>query len=60
MNELIHETEVLENAIIAFTEGAADEKHMALNSLQALLVSKNKAIEEFEKQAPGYQLEMFD
>lgn len=60
MNELIHETAILENAIIAFTEGASDEKRMALNSLQALLVSKNKAIEEFEKQAPGYQLEMFD
>ena len=50
MNQLIFETIVLENAIIAFTKGASDEKRIALDSLKDLLVSKEKELQQFEEQ----------
>jgi len=37
MNDVIRDVDVLKNAIIAFEEGASDEKRMALNSLSSLL-----------------------
>ena len=40
MIEVFRDFEVLENAVIAFTEGASDEKRMALYSLQKLIAEK--------------------
>ena len=40
MNDIIQDIEVLQNAIIAFTEGASDEKRMALHSMSVLLAEK--------------------
>ena len=37
---MFEEVEVLENAIIAFKEGASDEKRMALTTLENLLNQK--------------------
>ena len=42
--------ENLENAIIMLTEGASDEKRMALNSVESLLNKKKQIITEFEKE----------
>ena len=58
MIEVVRDIEVLENAVIAFTEGASDEKRMALYSLQKLLAEKQEILEEFESQAPGYQFKL--
>ena len=58
MNDLLQDIERLESAIINLTEGASDEKRMAINSLENLLRSKKKVLREFESQAPGYQFEM--
>ena len=41
----------LENAIIALTEGASDEKRMAIWALERMLKRKTKIVEEFEAQA---------
>ena len=53
MNDVIRDIEVLKNAVIAFCEGASDEKHMALNSLALLIEEKEKIVEDFEKEFAG-------
>lgn len=50
MNDVIRDIEVLENAVIAFTEGASDEKYAALYSLEKLLIEKKDQVTEFESQ----------
>ena len=50
MNDVLNDIDVLKNAIIAFCEGASDEKHMALISLSKLIEEKEKIVEEFEKE----------
>jgi len=50
MNELVHDIDVLRNAIIAFCEGASDEKHMAIHSLAKLVEEKEAIVEQFEKE----------
>lgn len=58
MTEELHDIETLESAIIAFQEGASDERRMAISSLQHMIARKQAIIEEFEKQAPDYQFEL--
>ena len=53
MNDVIRDIEVLKNAIIAFCEGASDEKHMAIHSLAKLVEEKENILEEFEKEFAG-------
>ena len=48
MNDLIRDIEILESAIIAFTEGASDEKRMSLDSLEGLIAEKKSIIKSFE------------
>lgn len=48
MTDLFDDIETLENAIIAFTEGASDEKRMALANLQRMIDKKQEVIEHFE------------
>lgn len=50
MNDIIHDIEVIENALIALNEGASDEKYMALHSLERLLIEKKDQVTEFETQ----------
>jgi len=52
MNDVLHDIDVIENALIAFNEGASDEKYAALYSLEKLLLAKKDLVTEFE-----YQLE---
>ena len=40
MVEVAHDIAIIENALIAFNEGAADEKFAALHSLEKLLIEK--------------------
>ena len=58
MVEELQDIEILQNAIIAFQEGASDEKRMAISSLQNMIARKQAIVYEFEKQAPGYQFEL--
>ena len=48
MTEVAYDIQVLENALIAFSEGASDEKRCAMNSLERLLLEKKNALTEFE------------
>ena len=50
MVDMIRDIEVLENALIAFNEGASDEKYAALYALERLLLEKKDAVHEFEKE----------
>jgi len=50
MNELVYDIEVLENALIAFEEGASDEKRAALFSLERLVKQKQALIDSYEKE----------
>ena len=50
MNDILQDIEVLQNAITAFTEGASDEKRMAIHSLSALVVQKQNILDTFEEE----------
>ena len=59
MNDLIQDIERLESAVINLTEGASDEKRMAIYSLESMIEQKKAIIEQFEKEnAPEYQYEL--
>ena len=45
---LFRDIEILESAIISFTEGASDEKRMAVDSLTSLLEDKQAIFAQFE------------
>jgi hypothetical protein len=48
MTEVAHDIRVLESALIAFSEGASDEKFSAMWSLEKLLSEKKSALADFE------------
>ena len=48
MNDILNDIEVIENALIAFAEGASDEKYAAMYSLEKLLLEKKDAVAKFE------------
>jgi replicative superfamily II helicase len=50
MVDVIRDIEVLENLLIAFQEGASDEKRMAVNAVERLLKEKQKILDDFEKE----------
>ena len=50
MNDVLNDIEVLENLVIAMTEGASDEKRMALNSVEKLIAEKKAIITAFEEE----------
>ena len=50
MNEVLNDIQTLEHAIIAFTEGASDERRSALSSLESLMADKRQQVQEFEAQ----------
>ena len=59
MNDLIQDIETLESAIICLTEGASDEKRMAIDSLEYMISKKKEIVEQFEAEhAPDYQFEL--
>ncbi len=51
MIDEVIDIQTLEDAIIAFKEGASDEKRMALYSLEVMLERKTLMLKEIEKQA---------
>lgn len=52
MNDILNDIEVIENALIAFAEGASDEKYAAMYSLEKLLLEKKDIMSDFEKTCP--------
>lgn len=48
MTDVAYDIQVLENALIAFAEGASDEKYAAMYSLEKLLLAKKDALRQFE------------
>ena len=50
MNEVVRDIEILENLVIAMTEGASDEKRMALHSVEKLIAEKKAIVTAFEKE----------
>jgi hypothetical protein len=48
MNDLINDITVMQNVLIAMSEGASDEKRMALQSLEALMAEKQNIVQEYE------------
>ena len=50
MVELLSDIERLESAVICLTEGASDEKRMAIHSLESMIAEKKAVVEEFETQ----------
>ena len=59
MNEILQDIERLESAVINLTEGASDEKRMAIYSLEHMIEQKKAIVEQFEAEnAPEYQFEL--
>ena len=51
MVDVLHDIEVLENLVIAMTEGASDEKKdVTLNSVEKLIAEKKAIVTAFEKE----------
>jgi len=50
MTEVAYDISVIEDALIALTEGASDEKYIAIFRLEKLLLAKKDALNEFEMQ----------
>ena len=50
MVDLLTDIERLESAVICLTEGASDEKRMAIHSLESMIAEKKAVVEEFETQ----------
>ena len=50
MNELLIDIQKLESAVINLTEGASDEKRMAIYSLESMIAEKKAIVDEFETQ----------
>ena len=48
MNELLQDIAKLESAVINLTEGASDEKRMAIYSLGDMIEQKKAIVEKFE------------
>lgn len=48
MNDVVRDIETLESALIAFSEGASDERYAAMWSLEKLLLDKKNQLREFE------------
>ena len=49
MTELFEDIETLESALVAFSEGASDEKYAAIWSLERLLLKKKDQARNYEK-----------
>ena len=54
MNDLIQDIQRLESAVINLTEGASDEKRMAIYSLESMIAEKKAVVEQFEKEFAKY------
>ena len=52
MVDVLEDIDVIENALIAFQEGASDEKYAAYHALTVLLLKKKDMVAEFEATAP--------
>ena len=50
MVDLLQDIERLESAVINLTEGASDEKRMAIWSLEDMVAKKKAIVEQFEKE----------
>ena len=50
MNELLIDIQKLESAVINLTEGASDEKRMAIYSLEDMIAEKKAVVEKFVKE----------
>ena len=50
MVDLLTDIERLESAVINLTEGASDEKRMAIYSLEDMIAEKKAVVEKFENQ----------
>ena len=56
MVDLLQDIERLESAVINLTEGASDEKRMALYSLESMIAEKKAVVEKFETELENEHL----
>ena len=49
--ETVEEITILQNALVALNEGASDEKRMAMEELEGMLLSKVQTLLEYDKNA---------
>ena len=59
MNELLIDIQRLETAVINLTEGASDEKLMAIYSLESMIAEKKAVVEKFETDHAPKELDIW-
>lgn len=57
MTDIFADIETLENALIAFNEGASDEKYAAIYSLERMLINKKDQANEFESEFELFEMD---
>ena len=58
MVDLLTDIERLESAVINLTEGASDEKRMAIYSLESMIAEKKAVVEKFETEHAPKELDI--
>lgn len=48
MNDILADVETLETVLVSLTEGASDEKRMALDAIERMIERKRQEVAEFE------------
>jgi len=48
MNDILADVETLETVLVSLTEGASDEKRMALAAIERMIERKRQEVAEFE------------
>ena len=60
IHDTLEDIEVLENVLIAFNEGASDERRMAMDSLYALVDKKRSEVERFDQDMDALRIALGD
>ena len=57
MVDIMEDIDIMESALVAFTEGAADEKFAAFHAMEKLLLKKKDLVAQFEMEANNERLD---
>jgi len=60
IHDTLEDIQVLENVLIAFNEGASDERRMAMDSLYNLVDKKRAELERFDQGMDALRIAMGD
>ena len=57
MVDIMEDIDIMESALVAFTEGASDERFAAFYAMEKLLLKKKDLVAQFEMEANNERLD---